>query len=479
MSIIRNTAYNVAGLGLPLLAALVCIPYLIAQLGAERFGILTLIWAVVSYFGIFDLGMARALTQRLAALRRLGQTKEIAATCNSALLMLIVLSLLGALSLFLAAGVLVGWIGGVSRPEETVSATRIVALSLPAVILTAGYRGILEAFEKFKVINIIRLPQGLFTFVAPAVLLALRPRAGLDEIALVLALGRYGFLGLHQWACSKATRRETGAGLLTLSNLRQLLVQGGWITVSNVISQMVSYTDRFVIGAVITAQAVALFVTPLEIVLKLWIVPGALTAVLFPRMAQMAAQGAGAGADLYRQSLVLIGLVVLPLAAAMAIYSREILLVWISAEFARDSALVMSILACGMLMGCFGQIGFTQIQGLGQAKWTALIYIVQLPLYVAAVWWAASSFGIAGVAWAWFARVVIDTLAMNEVAQRLMRHVSVATWILVPVCGLTTAALMFAAHSGSVAVKHIVFATVLAASLAGLLRMRRIAGVLA
>ena len=90
MSIIRNTAYNVAGLGLPLLAALVCIPYLIAQLGAERFGILTLIWAVVSYFGIFDLGMARALTQRLAALRRLGQTKEIAATCNSALLMLIV-----------------------------------------------------------------------------------------------------------------------------------------------------------------------------------------------------------------------------------------------------------------------------------------------------------------------------------------------------------------------------------------------------
>ena len=64
--LLRNTIYNLIGLGAPLLAALVSIPMLIAALGTDRFGLLILIWAVVSYFGLFDLGLGRALTQQLA-----------------------------------------------------------------------------------------------------------------------------------------------------------------------------------------------------------------------------------------------------------------------------------------------------------------------------------------------------------------------------------------------------------------------------
>ena len=65
----RHTLYNLIGLGLPLVAAVLTIPLLIEALGVERFGMLALIWALVSYFGLFDLGLGRALTRELAGLR--------------------------------------------------------------------------------------------------------------------------------------------------------------------------------------------------------------------------------------------------------------------------------------------------------------------------------------------------------------------------------------------------------------------------
>src|SRR6266851_6804804 len=67
-SVLRHTFMNLAGLGLPLVAAIFTIPSLIRKLGDERFGLLTLVWAIVGYFGLFDFGLGRALTQQFSVL---------------------------------------------------------------------------------------------------------------------------------------------------------------------------------------------------------------------------------------------------------------------------------------------------------------------------------------------------------------------------------------------------------------------------
>jgi len=55
-SVVRNTWWNLLGWTLPILVALFAIPPLIRGLGAERFGILAVAWAVMGYFALFDLG---------------------------------------------------------------------------------------------------------------------------------------------------------------------------------------------------------------------------------------------------------------------------------------------------------------------------------------------------------------------------------------------------------------------------------------
>ncbi|MCU1256814.1 MAG: Membrane protein, partial [Candidatus Angelobacter sp.] len=70
-SIAGNTFWNLLGNCFPVAVAVVCLPILKRGLGTERLGIISLAWVVIGYFGLFDLGLSRALTKLVA--ERIGQ----------------------------------------------------------------------------------------------------------------------------------------------------------------------------------------------------------------------------------------------------------------------------------------------------------------------------------------------------------------------------------------------------------------------
>ena len=68
-----NAGWNLFGTCAPALVAVFCFPVLKRELGASGLGVITLAWAVIGYFGLFDLGLSRALTKLVA--EKLGQNK--------------------------------------------------------------------------------------------------------------------------------------------------------------------------------------------------------------------------------------------------------------------------------------------------------------------------------------------------------------------------------------------------------------------
>ncbi len=88
---------NLLGSGLPLLVAIIAIPLLIDGLGLARFGVLTIIWMVVGYFSLFDLGLGRALTKLVAEKLGHDNNNEIPALIWTALLLMLILGVVGAL----------------------------------------------------------------------------------------------------------------------------------------------------------------------------------------------------------------------------------------------------------------------------------------------------------------------------------------------------------------------------------------------
>jgi O-antigen/teichoic acid export membrane protein len=409
--LIRNTFYNLIGLGVPLIAAVVSIPMLIHLLGADRFGLLTLIWAVVSYFGLFDMGLGRAMTQQLAVILANEQHERIGPLVATATVLMAGLGVFAGVLIAAMATGGVALIHGVSNKQETINAVYALSLAMPAIVLTSGFRGILEAKHAFGIINLLRLPMGLFTFLAPLVVVSYAaPR--LDWIAGVLAAGRIFACIVHAWYAWRALPPDHGHMAVKVKLFRPLYISGGWMTVSNIISPFMGYIDRFLIGVIVSASAVAYYTTPQELVTKLWIVPGALTGVLFPTFARQMVQYDERIWLLFRKSIYWLFVALLPVTLALVLFAHELLSLWISPEFASHSAILLQIFAIGILINCMAHVPFTLIQSAGAQRLTALIHTAELPFFLGALWWLTTAYGVVGTAIAWLLRMVVDTVLM-------------------------------------------------------------------
>jgi O-antigen/teichoic acid export membrane protein len=418
--LVYNTLLNLAGLGVPFVVAVFAIPPLISRLGTDRFGILTLVWVVVSYLGLFDLGLGRALTQHLSEKLGRGEIDELPVLAWTALALMLLLGLLVGLAII----AITPWTveRAIKIPEayrvDAKQAFYVIAASLPFVTTTVGLRGILESYQEFGAINAIRLPLGAFTFLGP--LAVTYVSVNLSAISATLVAARIVAWAWHVYFCLKRTPALRISRRLEGKFVKPLIASGGWMTVSSVIGPFIAYIDRFVIGAVVSVAAVTYYVTPNEMITKLWIIPGALTGVLFPVFAAQSGARRVLFKDLLFRSSKYLFLILFPLSLAIVLFAPEILGIWLGPVFSRQSSHVLQWLTIGVTANCLAQIPFTLIQGVGQSGVTAKIHLAELAPYSLAMILGVYLGGINGAAIVWTIRALLDMLLMYAWANRTL-----------------------------------------------------------
>ena len=414
----RNALLNLAGHGAPLLAALFLVPPLVARLDAERFGFLALAWALVGYFSFFDLGLGRALARLVAERRGTPREHELPGLSRTGLSLSLALGAAAGIVLLAAAGPLCERVLNLSPAlrAEAESALRLLAVSLPLVTVTAALRGLLEAGERFDWVNAIRIPAGILTFAAP--LAATTGSVSLVGLAGALALVRLAAFAAHWWACARLWPSLAGLGVPQAAEAREMLGYGAWLTVSNVIGPLMVYIDRFVIAGLLAVSWVAYYGAPYELVTRLWLIPAALTGVLFPLMVAASPERLAA---LYRSGTKAVLLAVFPLALVATVFASEWLHAWIGAEFAARGTRVAQLLCLGAAVNCLAYLPFTVLQARGRADLPAKAHLAELPLYLALLWLMVSRWGIEGAALAWAIRCGADALALFALARGAVR----------------------------------------------------------
>src|SRR5258708_2252002 len=159
-----NTMWNLLGQLLPMAVAVLAIPPLVRALGLDRFGVLSLAWIVVGYFSLFDLGIGRALTKLVADKLGANDEHSIPPLVWTSLLLMLLLGGLGGLITQAISPMLVHT--GLKIPAllqgEALRSFSLLALSIPVVTITSGLRGILEAQQRFRALNLIRIPMSIF-----------------------------------------------------------------------------------------------------------------------------------------------------------------------------------------------------------------------------------------------------------------------------------------------------------------------------
>lgn len=435
----RNTIWNLVGQGAPLLVALFAIPLLIKGLGTARFGVLTLAWAVVGYFSLFDLGLGRALTKLVAEKLGAGQAEDIPRLICTALALMGIFGIIGALA---AAGLSPWLVHNILKipqtlQDETLKAFYLLALSIPVVISAIGLRGVLEAHQRFDLTNIVRIPLGMFTFLGPLIVLPFSNN--LFPVVAVLVAGRFLTCGVFLALCLRQVPALRHNIRPQRTMIWPLISFGSWMTVTNIVGPLMVYLDRFLIGALISVTAVAYYATPYEVVTKLWLISGALIGVLFPAFSTTLAQDRARTARLFGRGINYTFLALFPLTIIIVTMAHEGITLWLGVEFADNSSFVLQWLAVGVFINSIAQIPFALVQGAGRPDLTAKMHIVELPFYLLTLWWLLGVYGIKGAAIAWVVRVGVDTLILFVMVRWLLPNTKALMWnsllrIIIAVC---------------------------------------------
>jgi O-antigen/teichoic acid export membrane protein len=404
----RNTALNFIGYIVPLVVAIVTIPYVIRHLGPDRFGLLSLAWMVVGYMAIFDLGIGPATTKFVAELLGKGEIAKLPELVWTALTSQTCFGLVAGILLALASPLLVDRL--LKIPFELHPQAHwiflILAAALPFEFASGSFKGVLAASQRFDLINGLSVPFSAFTYLLPVAAIALG--FGLPAIVLFLMLARVAALGVVVFLCLRLYPGLRNVRF-NFQLARSLIGFGGWVTVSNAVGPILVYFDRFLIGSIISIAAVGFYTPPYMIATKLWILPQSLVATLFPAISTSAGRG---DVEWIRRALIrsqkFMILLVGPATLVLAFFAHPILTLWLGTRFAAEGTPVLQILTVGVLATSLAFIPYHLLYGMGRPDLPAKFHLVQLPIHVGLAWFMVTRIGLPGAALAWTVRNTLD-----------------------------------------------------------------------
>jgi O-antigen/teichoic acid export membrane protein len=416
----RNAIWNLIGCGAPLLVAVVVIPILIRGLGTAKYGTLAIAWGVVGYFGFLKVGLDFTLAKLVG--ERIGQDSQdqINGLFYTALLLLLVSGMTGGIVLAAISRPLsYSWlhVPAELRPQVC-TVFRIFAIALPFVISTACLVGTLWAYQRYDLANQATVVTGILTFAAPAAILPFSH--SVIWIAAVWAIVQVLSWALYLLLCVYVV---PGLSFLPRGQrmwVRPLLTFGGWLSVGGLVEPIFLYSDRFILGALVSLSAVAYYATPFEMVIRIWIIADSLNGALLPAYsASLKGDGVRAMQLLERIGHYLYPVILGPVLFAV-LFAKEILSLWIDPSFAAHSAIILEWLALGVLFSSIARVPWTLLIAAHRPDVLGKLPLLEAPVYLVCLYFAIRHFGLQGAAITWTSRMAFNCFVLHFITWRLL-----------------------------------------------------------
>jgi O-antigen/teichoic acid export membrane protein len=412
-SFTTNVAFNLGGEFVVICLGATCIPYVVKRLGTDSFGVLSLAWVLLAYMSLFDLGLSRATTKFAAEASGRGDDHLLPGLLGTSLTLQLTMGLFGGSLLFFLSPWIAERLLKIPAPlvGEAVKSFKMLAIAVPVLLCTNCLRGMLEALQRFDLINYVKVPASASMFLSPLLLLPFGGR--LPSIVLLMTLFRIVAMCAYLRFCLSLLPRPGLRVGLERGVLTQLLRYGGWVTVSNVTGPILIYLDRFMIGILVSIGAVAYYTAPADMINRALIVPASLCAILFPAFTSLSAAGKKERMeDFYVRSMKYLILALGPVLIFVASFAREILQFWLGSAFAEQSTLPLQMLSLGVFLNAVGFFPYSLLQGVGKPNLTGSFHLIELPFHFALVWMLVTRWSITGAAIASTIRIMLDCILL-------------------------------------------------------------------
>jgi O-antigen/teichoic acid export membrane protein len=277
--------------------------------------------------------------------------------------------------------------------------------------VSSSFRGVLEAAQRFDLVNAVKVPASVLFYVLPLAGAAFGYE--LPGIVVLLVASRAGALAVWAQMAFRIMPALRTRPSLHPALVRPLFSFSGWIGLSSVLFAVTTSIDRLIIGALITVEAVAFYGAPYEAINRVGVVPGSLGMVLFPAFSYLDAGRRPEEAEsLFARSTKLLLLSTGPVFVLLMFFAGDFLRLWLGPDYAAASRLVVQLLAAGFLVNTVFAVPNNYLQGIGRADIAPKYQAVELVAYAALAWTGAKLWGIKGVALATALRLAAFTVVL-------------------------------------------------------------------
>jgi O-antigen/teichoic acid export membrane protein len=413
MALARNSVLNLMPTLTGVAVSIATVPFYLSIVGTERYGALLLALVLLGYFGQADFGLGRAITQRLSSMPD-ASAQDRAGVVWSALVGAAVISLIGGIVVYFVAEIFFRsfFDAEPALRGEVLSAVWLFALCVPVIMLTGVTSGALVGVERFGVVSIGTTIGNLLSQVLPLVVAVVHSVDFSWLLAASLAGRAIGLIPVVASMIAVFLRHQPVNP--SRAQLRRLFSFGSWIMVTAIVGPLMTMADRVVIGAVLGAAAVVAYSVPVQIAARTVMFPMAIVQALFPRLAS---QDDAEAARLGKASVVLIGQLYGLIVIGLICLAAPLLRLWLGEGLDPRSILVGQITIIGVWVNALANVPYALIQARGNSRYTALLHVLELPVYGAMLYGFGVFFGLYGVALAFTLRVILDCAALFHKAR--------------------------------------------------------------
>jgi O-antigen/teichoic acid export membrane protein len=375
-------------------------PFLVHHLGNVAYGVWILANSSIAYMALLDLGMRGAVTHFVAKHSAIDDHLASGRAVSVALGFRLLIGLV----VIVAGLILAGLANKIFRiPVDLWQPARwaivLVGVNLSFTLVVGVFAGVLTGLRRFDLVSGLAIAQTLLGAAGSVAIL----ESGYGIVPLAaMQLGVTTLVGiLTMGLCFRFyPELRIGARLFGNDIVKDLWRYSSYLFVIAATGQLIYYTDNLVVGAFLSAEAVAFYAIGGRFIEYFAQLGSSLAQTFLPLASDLASREQP---DQLRRLLVhgtrVAVLVSLPVAWALLFRSQTFIGLWMGPQYAQSSGSVLRILLLSSMAICGNRVGANIVLGLSKHKpfavWQSYEAVANLALSIFLV----RRIGITGVAW--------------------------------------------------------------------------------
>jgi len=422
---IKNSAFGVLGFAWPLLIALFTTPFIVGKLGANLYGVLSIVGVTLGFFGFLDFGIGGAATRQIATYYERKEHDNIGRVVSTVLGFYLVIGAVIAVVMLLLTNALVTRM--LSIPFELQQAARIAfyvaAPSFASSLVLGAFLSVPSALQRYEISTLVQLALTTFNAVLTVTLLSL----GYGIVAIMLAglIVSIVMLPVGYWVARRLVSTIVLRPVWDAGMIRELFRFGGYFLLSSVGVLLLYQLDKLLLSHFLGVGSVTYYVLPGSLAQKIQGLVAAAGAVVFPMSAALF-EGSQHQTlvRLYREGSRMVFVLVSMIAVPMAVFADKFLYFWVGPEIASHSALPMVLLVATYSLLATTTVPWGIANGSGKAQINAFFTLAIAGIDIVLFLVLIRPYGVTGAAAAYLIAALLGAPVLISYTERRLLHLS-------------------------------------------------------